>query len=111
MIRRGILSIFLMTALAPVLAASHAAAQSTRLPPDPLVHPLIMPTPEAASAFARQRSAAKKRPAAKRQRPDRKVVSVEVAPCAAFVRGRCIGRDPDPTVRFMIRHDARMYDD
>ena len=63
-------------------------------------------------SLARNRSAAKRRPDAKPQRPPRqKLSSAQEAPCAAIVHGRCIGRDPDPTVRFMIRHDSSLVND
>src|SRR5262245_4301224 len=38
-------------------------------------------------------------PAARQQRPDdRKLSNVHEAPCAAFSRGKCIGRDPDARI-------------
>lgn len=46
-------------------------------------------------------------PAARQQRPDDgRLSSVQESPCAGFSLGRCIGRDPDRRIRFMIRHDA-----
>jgi hypothetical protein len=65
-------------------------------------------------AAAKRQSAAKRRSAAKRQQPDDRKLSVaeeQEAPCAAVVRGRCIGRDPDPHVRFMLQHDSTLVDD
>ena len=32
-------------------------------------------------------------------------------PCAAYYWGGCLGWDPDPHVRAMIRHDANIFDD
>jgi hypothetical protein len=53
--------------------------------------------------------AVNERPAAKQQRPvDRKSRSARKAPCAATSRGKCIGRDPDPHVRFMIQRDSSL---
>jgi len=49
------------------------------------------------------------RPAAKQRRSaNRRVRTAREAPCAAISRGRCIGRDPDAHVRFMIRHDSSL---
>jgi DnaJ domain len=51
-------------------------------------------------------------PAAKHQRPDdRKVSNAQETACAAVLQGRCLGRDPDPSVRFMIQHDASLVND
>ena len=56
---------------------------------------------------SRPQGAAKQQSAAGRQRPaDRKQLNAEEAPCAATSQGRCIARDPDARVRFMIRNDA-----
>jgi len=105
--RRGILFVFLVTASAALTSADHAVAQSAW--PERLVtrNALAPSTPDAARAFAlaRQRSAAQPR------QPDRIVAGAEVAPCAYYQRGRCMGRDPDPTVRFMLRHDSSMVND
>lgn len=50
--------------------------------------------------------------AAKQRRPNsRKQLTSEVSPCAWVRLGRCLGRDPDPTVRFMIRHDSSLVND
>jgi hypothetical protein len=65
-------------------------------------------------AAAKRQLAAKRQAAAKRQQPDDRKLSVaeeQEAPCAAVVRGRCIGRDPDPRVRFMLQHDSKLVDD
>jgi len=64
-------------------------------------------------AAAKRQLAAKRQAAAKRQQPDDRKLSVaeeQEAPCAAVVRGRCIGRDPDPRVRFMLQHDSTLVD-
>jgi len=106
--RRGILFVFLVTASAALTPAGHAVAQSAWPPAPPATHNALTPsTPEASRAFA----LARQRPASRQQRPDRIVSSAQVAPCAYYLRGRCMGRDPDPTVRFMLRHDSSMVND
>lgn len=39
------------------------------------------------------------------------VQSAARLPCAAYNWTGCLGRDPDPRVRLMIRHDSTLYDD
>jgi len=58
---------------------------------------------------AKQQTAAKQQAAAKQQRPaDRSLRRAQVAPCAAISRGKCVGRDPDAHVRFMILRDSSL---
>jgi len=105
--RRGILFVFVVTASAALTPAGHAVAQSPWHEPLMTRNALTPSTPDASRAFA----LARQRPATRQQRPDRIVSGAQVAPCAYYLRGRCMGRDPDPTVRFMLRHDSSMVND
>ena len=46
--------------------------------------------------------------AAAKQQPANQQLRTQVAPCAAISRGKCIGRDPDAHVRFMIQRDSSL---
>jgi len=105
--RRGILFAFVIAASAALTPAGHAVAQSAWPQPPVTGNALTPSTPDASRAFA----LARQRPASRQQRPDRIVSGAQLAPCAYYLRGRCMGRDPDPTVRFMLRHDSSMVND
>ena len=66
--------------------------------------------PDWSNSYAQAQGAKKKTQKAKQ----RVIVQQRVAapkPCAAYYWGGCLGWDPDPHVRAMIRHDSRIFDD
>jgi len=64
------------------------------------------PAAKQQSAAATQQPLAMQQPAAMEERPNDRASRIQEAPCAAFSRGRCVGRDPDARVRSMMSHDS-----
>jgi hypothetical protein len=58
------------------------------------------------SAAATQQPLAMQQPAAMEGQINDRAPRIQEAPCAAFSRGRCVGRDPDARVRSMMSHDS-----
>jgi len=57
-------------------------------------------------AAATQQPLAMRQPAAMEEQTNDRASRIQEAPCAAFSRGRCVGRDPDARVRSMMSHDS-----
>jgi hypothetical protein len=65
------------------------------------------PAPKQQSAAATQQPLAMQQPAAMEEHLiDRPPPRTQESPCAALLRGRCVGRDPDARIRAMMSHDS-----
>jgi hypothetical protein len=58
------------------------------------------------SAAATHQPLAMQQPAGMEEQSNDRVLRTQEAPCAALLRGRCVGRDPDPRIRSMMSRDS-----